>query len=356
MASRNVEEETSNNYSQHSFYQKMAGNVAKEAIHVAIKNNLNIKSLTASSPSPIIKLADLGCSVGPNTFASIQGLIHVIKQAHQAQYDNNNNPQNLEFQVYFNDLHTNDFNSLFAAIPPSGGYFAAGVPGSFHERLFPEASIHVVQVYYSIHWLSEAPQFGDSPNRGRIHYAGACDAVLEAYKEQWRKDFERFLAARAAEVVGGGMVIVVGPSLPDGLDYSILANGIMFGCMGSILVDLAHSGVITEEEVDSFNLPIYMPPPQEFESAVAQNGQFTIVAAGMTNPAPWLTEGVHVDMVEYTSHIRAAMEGMFLCRFPTQVVGLLFDRLAVKLSELSEEMESAYKDKIQAHFVLRRNY
>ncbi|CAN1311684.1 Probable S-adenosylmethionine-dependent methyltransferase At5g38780 [Linum perenne] len=152
------------------------------------------------------------------------------------------------------------------------------------------------------------------------------------------------------------MVIVVGPSLPDGLDYSILANGIMFGCMGSILVDLAHSGVITEEEVDSFNLPIYMPPPQEFESAVAQNGQFTIVAAGMTNPAPWLTEGVHVDMVEYTSHIRAAMEGMFLCRFPTQVVGLLFDRLAVKLSELSEEMESAYKDKIQAHFVLRRNY
>ncbi|CAN1151574.1 Loganic acid O-methyltransferase [Linum perenne] len=267
MASRNVEEETSNNYSQHSFYQKMAGNVAKEAIHVAIKNNLNIKSLTASSPSPIIKLADLGCSVGPNTFASIQGLIHVIKQAHQAQYDNNNNPQNLEFQVYFNDLHTNDFNSLFAAIPPSGGYFAAG-----------------------------------------------------AYKEQWRKDFERFLAARAAEVVGGGM------------------------------------GVITEEEVDSFNLPIYMPPPQEFESAVAQNGQFTIVAAGMTNPAPWLTEGVHVDMVEYTSHIRAAMEGMFLCRFPTQVVGLLFDRLAVKLSELSEEMESAYKDKIQAHFVLRRNY
>ncbi|CAN1796436.1 Probable S-adenosylmethionine-dependent methyltransferase At5g38780 [Linum perenne] len=240
----------------------------------------------------------MGCSVGPNTFSTIQGLIHVIKQAHQAQHDDsNNNPQNLEFQVYFNDLHTNDFNSLFAAIPPSGGYFAAGVPGSFHERLFPKA-----------------------PNRGRIHYAGACDVVLEAYKEQWRKDFERFLAARAAEVVGGGM------------------------------------GVITEEEVDSFNLPIYMPPPQEFESAVAQNGQFTIVAAGMTNPAPWLTEGVHVDMVEYTSHIRAAMEGMFLCRFPTEVVGLLFDRLAVKLSELSEEMESAYKDKIQAHFVLRRNY
>ncbi|CAN0877029.1 Loganic acid O-methyltransferase, partial [Linum grandiflorum] len=213
--------------------QKLAGNVTKDSIHEAIKNKLDLKSFTTSSP--VIQIADLGCSVGSNTLDSVQDLIHVIKQlAHHED-----NPPNLEFQVFFNDLPSNDFNALFAALPPSRDYFAAGVPGSFHERLFPPASLHVVQIYYSIHWLSKAPN--SIPNRGRIHYVGACDAVLEAYKEQWRRDIGRFLAARATEVVGGGMVVVVTPSLPDGMDYRMLANGIMFDCMGSILMELAHS-------------------------------------------------------------------------------------------------------------------
>ncbi|CAI0383474.1 unnamed protein product [Linum tenue] len=330
----------------------MAADVTKDTIHDTIAKKLDVTGhLSATSATAnVIKLADLGCSVGPNTLASIHDLIHVIKQKHPST-------SQLEFQVFFNDLPSNDFNALFRSLPlPADGgrgYFAAGVPGSFHGRLFPASSLHVVQLYYSIHWLSAAPK-GPPANRGRIHYAGASGAVLEAYKAQWGEDMGRFLAARAAEVVAGGMVLVVGPSIPDGMPYSRLANGIMFDCMASILLDLARQGMIKEEEVDAFNLPIYAPLPGDIEAAVTKNGQFTIEAMGLNNPAPWLTEGVHVDMVEFTGHIRAAMEGMFLSHFPSHVVGILFDRLAVMMSELSEEMESAYKDKIQVYFVLCR--
>lgn len=341
-------------YYNHSFFQKIAANVAKDMIDEAIAQKLDVKSLLSSSKT--IRLADLGCAVGPNTFDAMQNIIDVIKVKCQTHLPTSPMP---EFQVFFNDQPANDFNTLFKSIPPKREYFAAGVPGSFYGRLFPDSSLHVVYSSYSLHWLSKVPEGledKNSPawNKGRIHHASAAEEVRRAYAVQWANDLSNFLNARAREIVPGGIIVIVTHSIPDGMEYSELANGMMYNCMASILLDIAKRGLISEEQVDAFNLPTYAAPPGEFVSVVENNECFNIVTMGESNPSPWLTDDVHVDMNEFVNHIRAAMEGMFNKHFARDIVNEMFERLEVKLSEISVEMESAYKDKIQAFYVLQR--
>lgn len=108
-----------------------------------------------------LKIADLGCSSGPNTLLVIT---NIIDNAHAVCEEKN--VQVPEFQVFLNDLPTNDFNTMFKLLPPYFNEklekgdnfrpcFVAGVPGSFYERLFPTASLHFVHSSTSCHWLSQ---------------------------------------------------------------------------------------------------------------------------------------------------------------------------------------------------------
>jgi indole-3-acetate O-methyltransferase len=89
-------------------------NASKEKIGEAIAEKLDLKILLSTSKT--IRIVDVGCSVGPNTFLAIQNIIESIERKYQAQYLNIN--QKPEFQVFFNDLTSNDFNTLFSSLPP----------------------------------------------------------------------------------------------------------------------------------------------------------------------------------------------------------------------------------------------
>jgi len=130
-----------------------------------------------------IRVADFGCSIGANTltFANIISTGFFANGASEIQY-------------FFNDLSTNDFNTLLQQIPPlnlrCGGndnsfdvnslplksgfgrstkkaerkidtrkYYAAAVPGSFYERLFPSSSLHLVLSTNSLHWIPHVSIF-----------------------------------------------------------------------------------------------------------------------------------------------------------------------------------------------------
>ncbi|TVU09499.1 hypothetical protein EJB05_42975, partial [Eragrostis curvula] len=91
-------------------------------------------------PEKLMTAADLGCSCGQNTVF----VADVIVQ-HMTQLYVSRGHAAPEFCFYFSDLRSNDFNTLFHLLPDrsksaaaGAGYFGAGVPGSFHERLFPE--------------------------------------------------------------------------------------------------------------------------------------------------------------------------------------------------------------------------
>ena len=100
------------------------------------------------------KLADLGCSSGPNTLLVVT---NIIKNVHAIC--KNKKQAAPEIQVFLNDLPDNDFNTVFKMVPPllsnMENCFISGVPGSFYTRLFPSKSIHLVHSSYSVHWLSK---------------------------------------------------------------------------------------------------------------------------------------------------------------------------------------------------------
>lgn len=122
-----------------------------------------IEELFRSTVPKCARVADLGCSSGPNTFVSILEIIQGIDKASQQI----NQEQPLMIQVFLNDLYGNDFNAVFKSLPSfyeklekvngrkHGSCLIAAMPGSFYGRLFPKSSMHVLHSSYCVHWLSQ---------------------------------------------------------------------------------------------------------------------------------------------------------------------------------------------------------
>ncbi|KAM5566917.1 loganic acid O-methyltransferase [Rosa sericea] len=273
--------------------------------------------------SNTIRIADLGCSTGPNTFVTMKNILEGMQQKYRSQCAPEDHQTMPEFQVFFNDLVLNDFNTLFTSLPKDKQYFAAGVPGSFHGRLFPESSIHLVHTSLSLHWLSKLPeelQDKASPawNKGRIHYTSAPNEVVDAYMSQFAKEMENFLDARAEELVPGGMMVMVLIGNHKGMPYSETPSGMTYDAISSSLMDMEKEGLIDEGQVDAFNLPLYAASLEELEGLVVKNGCFSIERMESSNPAAWLKGPV--DITQCVMHVRAAMEGMFARHFGSHEV------------------------------------
>jgi len=200
--------------------------------------------LALNSPSNAFNIADFGCSVGPNTFIAVQNIIEAVELKY---HGNHQNHQSLEFQVFFNDHTNNDFNTLFKNLHHNRSckFFAAGVPGTFHGRLFPKSSLHFGHSSFALQWLSETlTEVLDtkSPawNKGSIHCTGFHTEVAEAYSSQFKNDMETFLNARAQELVGGLLVIIM-PALQDGVLLSQSSIGMTYDLLGSCLQNMAKS-------------------------------------------------------------------------------------------------------------------
>lgn len=108
-------------------------------------------------------VADLGCSSSNNTIHTIDVIIKHVTKSYNAL-----GLKPPEFSVFYSDLPSNDFNTLFQLLSSHGcgtedrlvnhhsrSYFVAGVPGSFYRRLFPARSIDVFHSAFSLHWLSQ---------------------------------------------------------------------------------------------------------------------------------------------------------------------------------------------------------
>ncbi|KDP38133.1 hypothetical protein JCGZ_04776 [Jatropha curcas] len=337
-------------YSKHSSFQKESITGAKEMISEEIAHKLDLKELLSTSTCSF-NIADLGCSVGPNTFMSMQNVIEAVTTKYQTQFGSNSEiPQ---FQVLFNDQELNDFNTLFRTLPPKRQYFAAGVPGSFYNQLFPNSSLHFINASHAVHWLSEVPkdvldQSSAAWNKGRIFYSSAPKEVYNAYTAQFEKDMAIFLNARAKELVSGGLLVLVILSVRIG-DSPPLGH-LMFELLESVLVDMAKEGIIREDLVDSYNVPIYYASPEEMAELVERNGCFKIERIEQFSPGS--AKKALMDEQSMVMHYRAGMEGMLSKQFGSECMDEVFVRLSKKVKQFSSVLQS--REPTQMFLALKR--
>ncbi|KAK9091364.1 hypothetical protein Sjap_024541 [Stephania japonica] len=297
-----------NSYTQNSSYQRGGLNIVKEMIDEVISEKLDIDVLSSSE---LFSIADLGCSTGPNTFTVVQNIIDAVKLKFQSH--------SIEFQVFFNDHVSNDFNTLFKSLPPSRTYFAGGQPGSFHGRLFPKASLHFVHSSYALHWLSVVPnevvnESSPAYNKGRIHYGNAAEEVIDAYSAQFAKDFEAFCK-------------------PGHKNF---------------LVDMTETGLVSEAQLDSFNLPVYNASLEELRALTVKNGRFSI-----ERMEPVFRYAPTAEMC--TIHLRAGgMERVFSEHFGSEIMDEFFDRYAKNVAESSILNDLTEKDSAELFVLLKR--
>ncbi|KAH6559107.1 hypothetical protein KP509_1Z027700 [Ceratopteris richardii] len=240
-----------------------------------------------------IRVADFGCSYGFNTLEHASLTFSSILQAAISR----DIQRRIELQYIFSDLPQNDFNALFRSLNPLGPplknfrrnencceesmehvkFFAAGVPGSFYTRLLPEQSVHFSICVFAMHWLSQVPakvmQRGSkSWNGGHAWIDGPNKAhVFEAYSQQFHEDAKTFLRCRLEELVKGGVMFLVAVSRKN-IELGEQSN--LFGVddwtedFDSCWQDMADEGLVSEEERDMFNVPLFTFHPSELQSAV----------------------------------------------------------------------------------------
>ncbi|WZZ62569.1 salicylate/benzoate carboxyl methyltransferase-like [Brassica napus] len=124
-----------NSYSANSLLQRRVLSMAKPVL----VGNTEEMMMNLNFPN-YIKVAELGCSSGQNTFLAISEIINTINVLCQ---NSNQNPP--EIDCCLNDLPENDFNTTFKFVPffnkeimmtNQASCFVYGAPGSFYSRLF----------------------------------------------------------------------------------------------------------------------------------------------------------------------------------------------------------------------------
>ncbi|XP_022133104.1 salicylate carboxymethyltransferase-like [Momordica charantia] len=301
-----------------------------------------IDKLYGSTLPKTFTIADLGCSSGPNTFMAVSQLIKAVENARRKLCKDP-----IEYQVFLNDLPGNDFNTIFKSLPgflesfkmeigcdDLGPCLFTGVPGSFYGRLFPSRSVHFVHSSYSLHWLSEVPR-GLEENKRNIYMAETSPkSVVSAYYNQFQKDFSLFLKCRAEELVEGGCMVLtlLGRRSQDPTSKECCY---IWELLALALNDMVSEGMIEEEELESFNLPKYMPSAAEMKIEIVKEGSFVINGIQVSK-VDWniVYNDKQLDTLEevrdcgynVAKYMRAVAEPIVVSHFGEHIIDELFIR------------------------------
>ncbi|XP_065875467.1 probable caffeine synthase 4 [Euphorbia lathyris] len=317
----------------------------------------SISKLCQTNSIDLLKMAEMGCSSGPNALLPLWEIIQTIDSTlHQKQ-----KPPSL--QVFLNDLTGTDFNTIFRSLVPTflhklhkekgdkfTSCFIGAMPGSFHGRLFPHNSLNFVHSSCSLHWLSQVPdglvsESGNPLNKGNICVAETSpQSVQKAYLDQFEKDFTSFLRSRSEEVISGGRMVITVTAKNDS-PYCIYGSDI-WPLIGMSLNDMAQEGRIQQSMLDNWNIPLYYPCAEEVSGVVERENSFEIERieefelSWDTNIADGNKDLVF-DKWERGKHVaglmRAGAESMIIDQFGEAIVDLLFDRLSLKAAHYLEK-------------------
>ncbi|KAJ4838832.1 hypothetical protein Tsubulata_013927 [Turnera subulata] len=306
------------------------------------------------------KMADMGCSSGPNTLLPLWEIIETIHSTCRTL-----NQKAPALQFFLNDLTGNDFNTIFRSLLPCfyeklgedhkfdkfGPCFIAAVPGSFHGRLFPDNSLHFVHSSYALQYLSQVPpglvsECGMPLNKGNICLAKTSPAsVHKSFLEQFEEDFTSFLRSRSVEVISGGRMVLTFMGSSDHNPACVHGSGI-WTAIGSCLKEMVDEGKLEESKLDLFNIPAYHASAKDVRQLIQREGSFNIARLEEIDII-WDAniEDGNQDLVfdkcargKYVStFMRAVAESMLASQFGSGIMDDLFNRLSLKCTSYLEE-------------------
>lgn len=338
-------------YANNSSLQKRVITMTMPVIQTAIINMY----CNTNSVNKTLRMADLGCSSGPNTLFVVSELVMTIHET--CKILGRKSP---EFQIYLNDLPGNDFNTVFKSFHECqqklvqnmgrglGPCFFMGAPGSFYGRLFPSQSLHFVHSSYSLMWLSQVPR-GIENNKGNIYIGSTSPPnVFHAYYKQFRTDFSKFLQCRSEEVVSGGRMVLTilgkkseDPSSSDG--YYI------WELLAMALNQMVSEGIIEEAKMDTFNIPQYTPSASDVKLEVEREGSFVIDSLQVSQ-IDWSVCAKELPTkpnrnvgYELAQCMRAVAESMLASHFGDSILDDVFHRYSnILLDRITKENPKFY--------------
>ncbi|KAI3981255.1 hypothetical protein MKX01_023269 [Papaver californicum] len=106
-------------YVQNSSLQRRGLDLSQGMIKEAIAKEFNVQNQLMNNPNTTFRIVDLGCSVGTNSLIAVNAIIEAMDLKFESYFRGPELKKTAtpEFQVYFNDIASNDFNTLFASIP-----------------------------------------------------------------------------------------------------------------------------------------------------------------------------------------------------------------------------------------------
>ncbi|CAA0400600.1 putative SAM dependent carboxyl methyltransferase [Arabidopsis thaliana] len=326
-----------NSYTTNSLLQKRVLSITNP---ILVKNTEEM--LTNLDFPKCIKVADLGCSSGQNTFLAMSEIVNTINVL--CQKWNQSRP---EIDCCLNDLPTNDFNTTFKFITffnkkltSNGSCFVSGVPGSFYSRLFPRKSLHFIYSIYSIHFLSKVPD-GLEKNKMSVYITSSSPlSEYKAYLNQFKRDFTTFLRMRSEEMVHNGRMVLtlIGRNTLDNPLYRDCCH--CWTLLSNSLRDLVFEGLLSASKVYSFKMPFYDPNEEEVKEIIRNEGSFQINDLEMHE----FDLGHSKEECSLQSHkakagqkeascIRAVTETMLVAHFGDDIIDALFHKYAHHVSQ-----------------------
>ncbi|KAL3346024.1 hypothetical protein AABB24_024802, partial [Solanum stoloniferum] len=323
-------------YSRNSSLQKKASEMVK---HITLET---VEEVYLATKPKSIGIADLGCSSGPNTLSNIKDILDKIEGTSR----NKLKQSAPEFQVFLNDLPTNDFNAIFQALPEfhqwlkqkdgsdhenkgtNSNIYVAAYPGSFYGRLFPDHCLHFIYSSYSLHWLSKVPrglydEQGNSLNKNSIYISenSPCE-VSKVYFDQFKEDLSLFLQSRSDELVSGGKMVLILLGR-EGFNHVDRGNAFFWKILYQALTNLISKGEVEKEKLDSYEVHFYAPCKEEIEEVARENGCFEVERLEMFEIEKTIGNGMsYGTMVAMT--VRSIQESMLAHHFGEAIIEGLF--------------------------------
>ena len=194
-----------------------------------------------------IVLADFGAADGGTSESALRRCIERVRMRFS----------DVQIQVSYTDLPSNDFSALFKNLLGFGSLTAntyltdienvyvnaCGI--GFHKQLLPDASLDIGFSATAMHYISEKP----GPIENHVHMVGASSNTLAAYAAQAQENWDDLLLARANELRPSGQLVMLNFGIDEEGCYLGNTGGVnMFDTFANLWTQMRDEGVISRDE------------------------------------------------------------------------------------------------------------